>query len=98
MTVAAYLADGYGIDFMGSCSICKGLTWLVSCVWRVLAEVNELTCVSITLLLSVVGPFFMTAAGQNAEVRDFLAQYENLACGGWISLILVVNDEQTLVL
>lgn len=49
MTVAVYLADGYGIDFMASCSICKGLTLLVSCVWRELAEVDGLTCVSITL-------------------------------------------------
>lgn len=70
MTLAAYLADGYGIDFMGSCSVCKRLTWLVSYVWRVLAEVNELICASITLLLSVVG-FFTVAVGQNAEVRDF---------------------------
>lgn len=49
MTLAVYLADGYGIDFMASYSFCKGLTWLVSYVWRELAEVDELTHVSITL-------------------------------------------------
>lgn len=49
MSLAVYLADGYGIDFMASFSICKGLTWLVSCVWRELAEVDGLTRLSITL-------------------------------------------------
>lgn len=49
MTLAVHLADGYGIDFMASISICKGLTWLVSCIWSELAEVDGLTLVSITL-------------------------------------------------
>lgn len=68
MILAAYLADGYCIDFMASCSICNGLTWLVSCVWREFAEADGLTRVSITLFLAEDG-CFMAARGRDAEVR-----------------------------
>lgn len=77
MTLAVHLADGYGIDFMASFSICKGLTWLVSCVWTELAEVDGLTLVSITLSSC------LWASGLWPQEDGMLNLSENLAPKIW---------------
>lgn len=70
MTLATYLADGYGIDFTTLAPSARGLTWSASCVWWEVSRGEWIDLRIDNSLLSSAGAWFTAIGGRGAEVRE----------------------------